>query len=134
MTGPSQNNTASDQSDFRYFPRWAVNNRITCQRLYDKNKYEGQTSDLSCAGACIRVYENFDDREQVNLTIHFSDRESISLTGKVVWKQRNGLETKVGIDFINVNQITQDTILKYAFEVNREALLKYWFSGWDGQS
>ena len=134
MPAPSQNSSNSDQSDVRYFPRWPVNNRVTYQRLYDKKKYEGQTRDLSCAGACISVYENFEEQENIDLTIHLSDWESISLKGKVVWTHRRGLETKVGIDFIDVDQTAQEVILKHAFDLNRDVLQKYWFNGWDAQS
>ena len=48
---PDYNSIRDDDS--RYFPRWEVDDHVSYHLEGEKESYEGQTKDISCAGACI---------------------------------------------------------------------------------
>jgi len=125
-------NPSNDSSslDKRYFPRWDVENRVLYKLQDEAEHREGKTSDISCAGACISIKERFFPQEKVSLVIYLSTVEFVEITGDVVWHKNYGLKSQIGVDFKDMDEKTQETLLSYAFEVNKADVVKHWFNGW----
>ncbi len=116
--------------DKRYFPRWQVNNRVFYKLDNDDDFRECQSRDLSCAGACLFTEEDIPTDRQVKLTIHLSSGTSVEVEGRILRSDPIEGGHLAGVAFTNIGQKSQDTILKYAFEIKKEDLVKHWFKGW----
>lgn len=121
-----------DDADNRYFPRWEVASRVQYNLEDHSSSQEGQTRDISCSGACIKISENIRPRQKVNLTIYLSEVDHVKLAGYVVWLKNSGEDHEIGIDFSDVTAEAQGLILKHAFEIDKNNVVKQWFKGWDG--
>lgn len=122
-------------SDQRYLPRWEVKNRVVYRLNDEARPHEGQSKDLSCTGACIRTKDKLSPNQKVKLTIYLSDETAVQVEGQIVWnKPSQDHESLVGVMFVNTTQKTQDLILKHAFEIKKDELVKHWFSGWEKKS
>jgi len=133
----SKNGKAFDQNqnfhlrDSRYLPRWEVNNRVFFRAEEDKHVYEGLSRDISCAGACLMLPEVFQVGQKVQLTIFLSENVSVDVEGKILWSKQCEDGNLIGIDFSETNQKAKEMILKYAFEVKKDDIVKHWFNGWN---
>ncbi|VAX36448.1 hypothetical protein MNBD_UNCLBAC01-487 [hydrothermal vent metagenome] len=129
-----QNNTASNDADQRYFPRWEVESKVVYRLENDVQSHEGLTKDLSSTGARITTETNLLPQQKIQLTVHLSDAIIISLNGYIIWvkgaKASYGAN-QMGIGFTNMSTHIQEVILQHAFELDRERLKKHWFKGWD---
>ena len=140
MAAEKQENTednklAKDQGpDQRYLPRWAVSNRVLYQLENDEKTHESNSRDISCTGACFTTPVNLPLNKKVKMKIYLSDDTSVKVEGQVIWnKSVNGGENLVGVTFYNTSQTVQELILKHAFEIRKEDMIKYWFQGWNNK-
>ncbi len=115
----------------RYMPRWETENRVIYQRESGKDYREGRSRDFHFAGACISTDESLPVNQKLRLTIFLSGNESVQVNGTVLWSRSVGAQYLIGINFYEVSKRVQDTLLKYAFEVKKEDLIKHWYEGWN---
>lgn len=130
MVTQSHGSKGLSGEDQRYFPRWEVRNRVFYQLEDQGDVLQGQTKDISCAGACISVDGPVSSRK-IKLTVFLSKDTSVELEGDVLWCRPAKNETQVGVSFQNTRPEVQDLILQYAFEVDRSNVVNNWFKGWD---
>lgn len=130
-----QNKITSEQgTDHRYLPRWAVSNRLLYQLDDDDKMHESNSRDISCTGACFATPGNLPLNQKVKMKIYLTEETAVKVEGQVIWnKSVNGGENLVGVTFYNTSQAVQDVILKYAFEIKKEDMIKYWFQGWNNK-
>ncbi len=129
---PSQKISAVNVSkgkDKRFLPRWEVNNRISCQFGNSHQVYQCVSKDLSCSGACF-YSDVLPASNQVKLKIFLSERQSVDVKGKLAWKKMENDRHLLGVSFFETPEAVQETILKYAFEINRKDIVRHWFNGW----
>lgn len=120
--------------DQRYLPRWEVSNRVLYQLQNEYNLHQGQTRDLSCAGACIMAPVAL-EHQKIKLTVFLSAKSSVMLEGCVLWSRQSSADhAEIGIGFENASPEAQDLILQHAFEVKRETVVNHWFEGWNPPS
>jgi hypothetical protein len=128
------NKLTKENDDQRYLPRWAVSNRVLYQLENDEKTHEGSSKDISCTGACFTTPDNLPLNRTVKMKIFLSEEVTVKVEGKVMWnKSVNGGENLVGIIFHNTSHAVQDLILKHAFEIKKEDMIKYWFQGWNSK-
>ncbi len=139
----AQSSESSDQtgqppkdsgSDNRYLPRWEVQNRILYKFNDESKVRECQSKDISCAGACLLTPERLPKNKKIKLTIYLNDDKYIEVQGHIAWTKVQGNEHLVGISFYNTNEKDQELILKYAFEIKKEDVIKHWFKGWNSSN
>lgn len=119
-------------SDQRYLPRWEVNNRVLYQLENEPDLHQGQTRDLSCAGACIKAAKSTIPSQKIKVTVFLSPQTSVILEGRVLWSRAfDKKNIEMGITFENASPEAQDLILQHAFEVDRQTVVKHWFEGWN---
>jgi len=121
-------------SDNRYLPRWEVNNRVTYRLKNARETYECVSKDLSCTGACLMASDQMPKDSKVDMTIHLSAKTAVQVKGKIVWNKTADGKYMAGVIFQEIPPSTQETILKYAFEIKRDDLVRHWFSGWGKKS
>ena len=116
----------------RYIPRWEVANRILYQIENEKKTHESSSKDLSCTGACFATPENLPLNKKIKMKIYLSEDIAVKVEGQIVWnKPGSANENLVGVTFSNTSQEVQELILKHAFEIKKEDMIKYWFQGWN---
>lgn len=120
-------------SDHRYFPRWNASNLIFYTSEDNPQSREGYTKDLSCAGASIYVREPLSRSQKLKITIQLSPRINIDVQATVLWQKKDESPHLTGVAFFETSDTTQDLILRYAFEIDRERLIRHWFYGWEGR-
>jgi len=127
-------NTAQSGSDNRYFPRWAVNNRVTYKATTPHSQYhQAQTKDLSCSGACILSSHKLSENQKLKLTIELGGGTNIQVVGTIAWiKPAVDNLHQVGVNFYEISDQAQAQILEHAFEVDPNQLRNHWFKGWSG--
>lgn len=128
---PSEQNTNAP-ADQRYFPRWKSQNPILYKSETDPELRHGQTTDLSCAGACLSLKEQLPLNRKLALTVRLTPKISVELHGVVVWQNGTGATYLTGVSFYETSDVSQDLILQHAFELNRPKVLEHWYKGWDG--
>jgi Tfp pilus assembly protein PilZ len=114
----------------RYLPRWEIQNRVSFQFPEERDYHYATTRDLSCSGVCITTEENIHLGQKLKLTIELSQHSSVTLWGQVVWIKSHSIKKSVGIDFLEPGEEIKETILQYAFEIDKEKVVKHWFQGW----
>lgn len=122
----------TDITDQRYFPRWEVKNRAIFQFEDQKDTFEAQTLDLSCAGVCLLTAEPVQLNQKLKIIIYLSPTKFINVDGAVSWIHHIDGHLEAGVHFENTNYKTQDTILQYAFEVRHDQVIRNWYKGWSG--
>ena len=120
----------SNPMDQRYLPRWEVNNRVSLKVNNETKQREALSKDISCSGACIFIDELVKPKQKVVMKIALSKTVFAEVRGTIVWTRNEQNQILAGVMFENTPKETQELILHYAFELNREALIKHWFSGW----
>ncbi len=115
--------------DKRYFPRWEVQNRVLFQLKDNPEIFEGHTTDLSCVGMCLYAHQPLSIHQKIKLVVYLSGETSVSLFGIAVWANNEESSRKVGIVFYNTPLETQDLILQFAFNLNKERFLNDVFEG-----
>jgi len=95
--------------------------------------YEGRVKDLSCSGAKVVTDQNFPVNQKMDLNLHIPGYDTVSAPGRVVWAHTVDGQNVIGVRFFNISCAAQDVILRYALHTNKEALIKYWFEGWEGK-
>lgn len=115
----------------RYLPRWEVNNRVLCRTEEGFDSVECRSMDLSCSGVCLVMRQKFQPAQRVKLTIYLTEAKAVEVDGRVAWSRVSGYGNLAGVSFENTELGIQDTILKYAFEFKKNALLQHWFEGWE---
>ena len=117
--------------DRRYIPRWEVSSKILYQLHDDIDIQEGRTQDLSCVGTCLHSEKDLLANKKVKLTIYLSEDTTIQVDGHILWTKKTPKGNFAGILFKDIKPEMQDLILDYAFEINKDDLVKHWFKGWD---
>jgi len=123
----------SNSEDKRYLPRWKVDNRVLYRLNNDQELKEAYSRDINSAGLCMCVAEDIAQGDKVKLTVFLAEETSVKAQGKVVWTRHSFGPKQVGILFFDLTDQTQDLILQYAFEVDKQQTIDHWFKGWDGQ-
>ena len=132
MANPLQTGRVTNDDDKRYFPRWAVENRVLYQLEDKPSTFKAHTKDLSCAGACLSTHEELLPKTRIKLTVFLSSEQTIYLQGIVCWTRHSeNSHSQVGVTFENVPARVQEIILDHAFELNPQALKNQWFKGWE---
>ncbi|MDP2654520.1 MAG: PilZ domain-containing protein [Candidatus Omnitrophota bacterium] len=121
----------SSVADKRYLPRWEVKNRINYQFEDDPRTYEAQSKDISCSGACLYTQGSLPVHQKIKMKIFLADDVAVKLDGQILWSTNAQGKDLAGIIFSDVSQQAQELILKHAFEIKKEDMVKYWFEGWD---
>jgi c-di-GMP-binding flagellar brake protein YcgR len=115
----------------RYLPRWKVANRVVYQLENEDKTYESNSCDISCNGASFVSAQRLPVNGKIKLKIFLSSDNVVSVEGQVVWSKPAEKLNLSGIMFANTSQKAQELILKYAFEIRKEDMVKYWFQGWN---
>ena len=132
MTNPSKKEIqVRDVMDRRYFPRWAVENRVIYTVESSKTPQEAKTKDLSGAGACLWVKEPLELNQKMKLIIYLSENVTVRLNAQVTWAKQCGNQNYAGVSFYNTSLQAQDLILEHAFDLDREQFVQHFFKGWD---
>ena len=116
--------------DKRYLPRWEVNNKVVYRLGNQREAHECTSKDISCTGACLQSEIHLPKNSKVDLTIHLSPKSSINVQGHIVWNKDAEGKFLAGVVFENIPAASQEMILKHAFEIKKEDLVRHWFSGW----
>lgn len=120
--------------DHRYLPRWEVNSPTLLRFESEAHGQKCVTKDLNCTGAGIMLSAPLaDTSRRLKLTIYLTDDMPVHLEGSVCWVDP-GDRRSIGVNFEEVDQKTQDLILRHAFELKKEDLVDHWFEGWDGEA
>ena len=117
------------KKDNRYLPRWNVENEVIFKKEGSADYQEGQSKDISAEGACIKTKAEFLPYKNIRLSIFFTEKDFVDLTGNILWSKVQGDEHLVGIQFKNVSVKDQEKILSHAFELNPQKLKEHWFKG-----
>ena len=128
----SQN--ALKPSERRYFPRWETENRILYSIEDDKTTHECTSKDINCTGLCFVTDEPLVPNQNLKLKVYLNEDISITVKGKISWTKPMDNQTLIGVNFSWVTDRIQETILKYAFELDKEKLVKHWYEGWSKNS
>ena len=124
---------AFSDAEKRYLPRWDVENRVRYKLKHESSDREGLTKDLSSTGICLKINDKMSVEQKVKLVVYLTEEKSLNVQGEVVWTRQVGTKTHVGINFSEIDEDAQELILKHAFEIEREKVLKHWYKGWDGK-
>ena len=101
--------------------RWKTHNRVLFQLENNSEILETQTEDLSSKGACIYINSHpIMTSQKVQMTIFLATTSIIGLTGDIVWISTHSEERRAGILFSNMSVKTQNLILQYTFEMDKE--------------
>ena len=79
MTIPYPNQDASNGKDMRYFPRWEVQNPVLYHLEGKTEAFDGQTKDLSCAGACVMSKGKVVPHQRIKMTVELAEGMKINL-------------------------------------------------------
>ena len=118
-------------ADKRYLPRWQVSNRVLFQLENDKQTHETTSHDISCTGACFASAKPIPVNKKIKIKIYLSSETVVAVEGQTVWSRLEDNQNLVGVIFSNTSQKAQELILKHAFEIKKEDMIKYWFQGWN---
>lgn len=89
----------------------------------ENNILRATTIDISAGGVLFTTKDNFKKTEKMEIELKLSDHELIICTAKVVRifeKDRKTGETRVAVEFDNINEGQRDKIFRYIFEKQRE--------------
>lgn len=114
----------------RHSPRWEVNNRIMYQIDEGFDIKEGTAKNLTCSGIGFTTNEDLAPFQKVKITFFLMARDPISAKGTVCWSKSENGQYFVGVVFNSPNHQTQDLILQYALETNKNSVINHWFKGW----
>lgn len=123
-------NTIED-NDMRYFPRWEVNDPVLYHLDGEKEPYEGQTKDISCAGACITGTGDVSPHQKIKVIVELAEGVKIKLNAHILWVKIENNHPQMGVTFYNTPDDVQNLILQHAFEVDRDRFLKQLYKGWE---
>ena len=124
--------SSSEESDKRYFPRWEVEDPVQYTIKGNDKSFLGKTKDISCAGACILVDEYIEPDQKINMTMQLSSGVKVDLNARILWVRSENGQLEMGGTFYDTPDEVQDTILQYAFKLDKDKVIKQWFKGWDG--
>jgi len=127
--GPDYN--SFENNDMRYFPRWEVNDPVLYHLDGGKESYEGQTKDISCAGACITGAGNVSPHQKIKVIVELAEGVKIKLNAHILWVKIENNQPQIGVTFYNTPDDVQNLILQHAFELDREKFLKQLYKGWE---
>ena len=104
--------------DHRHLPRWQSANKAY-YRIPDINVItRTHIKDLNSDGACLFVSRDISANQRLELKIYLSEDRCFEATGTVVWKRTLSEEQCcAGVVFDTLPEMTQDLILRHAFEV-----------------
>lgn len=117
----------------RSTPRWNIESECTCRISSGSKSYEGCIRDVSCLGAQIATDRSFSANQKIDLTIRMPGYDTVFVSGTIAWTQAVNDQNMIGVHFSNTSREAQDVILKYALRTNKEALMNFWFEGWEGK-
>jgi len=129
---PSGNTSQSNsKDDRRYFPRWQANNKVMYRKQDDMYPHVCLSKDIHCEGMCLRAPEAIASDQKLALVIYLSpDSDPINADGRVMWNRTQGHDNLVGIHFERLTSAAREKIFNYAFDFQREDMVKNWFKGW----
>ena len=133
MSAEGQNNNPLpvENNDMRYFPRWEVNNRVYYHLEGEKELHEGQTKDISCAGACITTIKEITPHQKIKVTIELASGVKINLKAHVLWVRYENNQPSMGVTFYDTPDEVQNLILQHAFELDRDKFVQQLYKGWE---
>ena len=126
----SDHNSLKD-NDMRYFPRWDVNDLVLYQLDGEHEFHEGQTKDISCAGACITGYGDVSPHQKIKVIVELTEGVKIKLNAHILWVKIENNHPQMGVTFYDTPDDVQNLILHHAFELNRDKFLKHLYKGWE---
>ena len=131
--GLSDSSKKKNLSEKRYLPRWAVANRLLYQLENDNKMHESSSRDISCTGASFTSAQELPLNKKIKMKIYLSEDNTIDVQGEIIWSKSLEAQHLIGVIFSNTSQKVQDLILKHAFEIKKEDVIKYWFQGWSNK-
>jgi len=120
-----------ENNDMRYFPRWEVNDPVQYHLDGGKEPCEGQTKDISCAGACITGAGNVSPHQKIKVIVELAEGVKIKLNAHILWVKIENNQPQMGVTFYDTPDDVQNLILQHAFELDREKFLKQLYKGWE---
>ena len=131
MSAQNPDHNSFEDNDMRYFPRWEVNDPVLYYLDGETESYEGQTKDISCAGACITGVGNVFPHQKIKVIIELAEGVKINLNAHILWVRIENNQPQMGVTFYNTPDDVQDLILHHAFELDRDKFLKHLYKGWE---
>ncbi len=122
---------SSKNSDARYFPRWEVDNRVSYYLEGENGPYQGQTRDISCAGACILGVQEVLPHQKIKVNIELAEGIKVKLKASVLWVKFENDQPVMGLTFYDTPDETQSLILKHAFDLDRDKFVQHLYKGWE---
>ncbi len=126
----SDHNSLKD-NDMRYFPRWDVSDPVLYQLDGEREPHEGQTKDISCAGACITGSGDVSPRQKIKMIVELAEGIKIKLNAHILWVKIENNHSEMGVTFYDTPDDVQNLILQHAFELDRDGFLKQLYKGWE---
>lgn len=131
MSTQYSNYDTLEDNDMRYFPRWEVNDPVLYHLDGEDETHEGQTKDLSCAGACITGATNVAPHQKIKVIVELSDGVKVKLNAHVLWVKIENNQPQMGVTFYNTPDDVQNQILQHAFEGDQNKFLEQLYKGWE---
>ena len=131
MSAQDPDYNSLEDNDMRYFPRWEVDDPVLYHLDGEKESYEGQTKDISCAGACITGVGNVSPHQKVKVIIELTEGVKITLNAHILWVRIGNNQSQMGVTFYNTPDDVQNLILQHAFELDRDKFIKQLYKGWE---
>ena len=114
--------------DRRYLPRWEVHNKIFFKAEDATIPHECFSKDINSIGACIVTDQPLDLNKRLQLKIFLADDiRPIEALGRPIWNLGKENQHMVGIRFERITAEAKDLIFQYAFEYQRDDLMKHWY-------
>jgi hypothetical protein len=131
MCAQEPNDNVFESKDMRYFPHWEVKERVSYHLDGTPELFEGQTKDISCAGACITGSGQVAPHQKIKLIVELAEGVKIKLNAHILWVRIENNQPHMGVTFYDTPDDVQNVILQHAFEVDREKFLKQLYKGWE---
>jgi hypothetical protein len=131
MSAYDQDYKSIEDNDMRYFPRWEVKDQVLYNLDGQTESYEGETKDISCAGACITGTGNVSPHQKIKVVVELAEGVKIKLNAHILWVRIKNNQPQMGVTFYNTPDDVQSLILQHAFEVDRDKFVKQLYKGWE---
>ncbi len=113
----------------RYLPRWEVKSRVRYSKSEADTPLEGESKDLNYKGISLWTSGEFLPNERLQITVFLAEDTSFTLPATVLWAKKSDDRNLIGLQFENTSNEVRDLIFNFAFEHNRDELVKRWFEG-----
>ncbi len=115
------------QHEKRRAPR--AQNSLLVKVLQSGATLDAVSSDFSLTGLRLRLHQQANEREQVDLALyvpheemtHYENQEPLRLKGRISWQKREGGNYLCGVEFVNVDENTRNKLRQCFAFFNKNA-------------